>query len=596
MRETKSKKENFKTAKMKEKTKVAQEELAKGITLIALVITIIVLLILAGVTIATLTGDNGILTNAKKAKQATDEAARDEEMQLQGLLDMITEVNPSTDGFNQVKTVNEPKLTKGMIPIKWNGSNWVVCAKDDSTWYAYDNTKQWANIMLSDGTYKDGSVKEGQVVQENELGSMYVWIPRYSYQIKAEKNIDVTFLMGNTNKDKDGNEYQKESASIDTKTTKIVHPAFTLGSRELTGIWVAKFEASGTNQNGQAVGNASSSSGSQQYAPDTTTIAKSLPNVISWRHITIGESEYQSMAITGKNKEKYGIDYASSHLIKNNEWGAVAYLSYSQYGNVPKINGTGSLVSNSHWYDLYTGQGPKTASDEGWYQNDVANHGYSTTLGTLASTTGNTTGIYDMSGGAWERVAGYLDNGNGNLNTYGKSTTDASIKYFEGGKLNSQYASIWNTYEVSEEEKTNQIEVEGEGKISQGSLWNQDKMDLTYQVARQRLTQANYENMAKHKGIGVNEVSTSCSFYAPYVNSSGTKTWSWFKTTEEAANGTPNYARAWDNDYVLIGHASYPFVVRGGYCDVGSGAGVLSSYVTNGNGVSYYGFRPVVVL
>lgn len=42
---------------------------AKGITLIALVITIIVLLILAGVTIATLTGDNGILKQADKAKQ-----------------------------------------------------------------------------------------------------------------------------------------------------------------------------------------------------------------------------------------------------------------------------------------------------------------------------------------------------------------------------------------------------------------------------------------------------------------------------------------------------------------------------------------------
>ena len=41
----------------------------KGITLIALVITIIVLLILAGVTIATLTGDNGILTKAQNAKE-----------------------------------------------------------------------------------------------------------------------------------------------------------------------------------------------------------------------------------------------------------------------------------------------------------------------------------------------------------------------------------------------------------------------------------------------------------------------------------------------------------------------------------------------
>ena len=41
----------------------------KGITLVALVITIIVLLILAGVTIAALSGDNGILSNASKSKQ-----------------------------------------------------------------------------------------------------------------------------------------------------------------------------------------------------------------------------------------------------------------------------------------------------------------------------------------------------------------------------------------------------------------------------------------------------------------------------------------------------------------------------------------------
>ena len=50
----------------------------KGITLIALVITIIVLLILAGVTIATLTGDNGILTKAVTAKENTEKASTKE--------------------------------------------------------------------------------------------------------------------------------------------------------------------------------------------------------------------------------------------------------------------------------------------------------------------------------------------------------------------------------------------------------------------------------------------------------------------------------------------------------------------------------------
>lgn len=55
----------------------------KGITLISLVITIIVLLLLAGVTIATLTGENGILTRASKAKTETEIASIKEEIQTE---------------------------------------------------------------------------------------------------------------------------------------------------------------------------------------------------------------------------------------------------------------------------------------------------------------------------------------------------------------------------------------------------------------------------------------------------------------------------------------------------------------------------------
>ena len=54
----------------------------KGITLIALVITIIVLLILAGVSIAMLTGQNGIFTQAQNAKEKTDDAQEKEKIQL----------------------------------------------------------------------------------------------------------------------------------------------------------------------------------------------------------------------------------------------------------------------------------------------------------------------------------------------------------------------------------------------------------------------------------------------------------------------------------------------------------------------------------
>ena len=377
-----------------------REKKEAGITLIALVITVIVLLILAGVTIAALSGDNGILTRAKDAKEKTEQAQKDEERNLQEITDTMNGV----EGYNRSKKVNSPKVTTGMIPIKWKNNSWVVCSQDDKDWYNYDDKKEWANVMLSDGTYKADTVSIGQTVAERDLGSMYVWIPRYAYKIAGEKNIEVTFLKGNTNEGSDGVIYTTDE-STDTTQTAIVHPAFNLGGTELNGFWVAKFEASGTNKDGNAVGNASSSSSEQQYAPDSTTIAKSLPNKISWRHISIGESEKRSMDIATTSKSSFGLTSgANTHLIKNSEWGAVTYLCYSECGSAPMTNGTGTL-SSDHWYNLYTGQGPKSSGDEENYSYD-ASHNYSTSNGVLSSTTRNVTGVYDMAGGAWERVAG----------------------------------------------------------------------------------------------------------------------------------------------------------------------------------------------
>ena len=65
-----------------EKAIINQKETQKGITLIALVITIIVLLILAGVSIAMLTGQNGILTQAQNAKTTTENKSAEEKVKL----------------------------------------------------------------------------------------------------------------------------------------------------------------------------------------------------------------------------------------------------------------------------------------------------------------------------------------------------------------------------------------------------------------------------------------------------------------------------------------------------------------------------------
>lgn len=77
----------------------------RGITLIALVITIIVLLILAAVSISMLTGENGILTQAQRAKEKTEAAASEEELNL-SLLDEYISKYTGDNNLDFIKVLN----------------------------------------------------------------------------------------------------------------------------------------------------------------------------------------------------------------------------------------------------------------------------------------------------------------------------------------------------------------------------------------------------------------------------------------------------------------------------------------------------------
>ena len=125
---------------LSKKPKTKKEKLKnrwnKGITLIALVITIIVLLILAGVSIAMLTGDNGILTKATEAKNETEQAENDELKKLtqaeaatyleeHEYIDINGEkvTIPAHCAVSQVK--GENTLEDGLVVIDSNGNEWV---------------------------------------------------------------------------------------------------------------------------------------------------------------------------------------------------------------------------------------------------------------------------------------------------------------------------------------------------------------------------------------------------------------------------------------------------------------------------------------
>ena len=94
----------------------------KGITLIALVITVIVLLILAGVSIAMLTGENGILTKANEAKTKTAKAGAYEQVEVEVLGSMGSDGTIDLEELNENLRNNIPGLTYNGRPITEKGA------------------------------------------------------------------------------------------------------------------------------------------------------------------------------------------------------------------------------------------------------------------------------------------------------------------------------------------------------------------------------------------------------------------------------------------------------------------------------------------
>ena len=567
--------------------KVKSKKHQKGITLIALVITIIILLILAAVTIGALSGDNGILSNAARAKEETEKAQAEENKTLAELEELIENGGENTAGFDTQKQVNEPDISSseetGLIPLNWNGSNWVVT--DIENWEYDYNNKQWANAMLSDGTYKVGEVEVGQVVQTAELGSMFVWVPRFAYSINeygvakngtegTTQNITkVEYLKGTTNIGTSGArygaDYNMEEVTEGEATPMIVHPAFTFGGESLKGIWVAKFEASMKEENLNTTAN--------NNVPDKTV--KVVPNSDTWRYINIGNCFKVSLNM--KENDIYKLpEEADTHLIKNSEWGAVTYLAASQYGVVPAKND--SDVYENGIYHSYSGANN--------YEANVSQ-----------STTGNITGIYDMNGGAWDYVAAYYDNGNGNLSGQGSSDI------FPSNKLKSEYEKYWDAYQIGEEERTKGSTYIGYNASSDTDGTMTEKNKGNYRVAKERV-----ETNKNIKGDAFSEIMNTFSYYGRYSKddySDSNKQYAkwelrnWFTATESNGEITTNDNVLWrygtalyNNDYVLVGCYDLPFVRRGGAWGFGTIAGVFAFGGFDGYAHYGNGFRPVVVV
>ena len=545
----------------------------KGITLIALVITIIILLILSGISISALT-NQGLFKNAKLAK----EKAEKEQKKETSLLDQYeSELNKYVENGRWDGTVNKPELMTGMSAIKFTDptdsaeGTTVDTTSNDTEWYNYEN-KKWANAKTEDG-------------------SMWVWIPRYAYRIHKENGVetqkfDVVFLVGLTDTYYDENgklqtaqrQTSEDQTIVTNGDTYTVHPAFTNESSinyanggwdvELAGIWVAKFEAGYASGNNSATVKASSVNYSQdtayvpavetgtttktatarnwldgEYGSTTTAIKYPTFQGLTYSMNYINHNDvYRISKVLTESGNIYGLSSNStdSHLMKNSEWGAVSYLSQSKYG----LDGTeiviNSVYLNNTTKSIYavTGCASSTADASavsttiGALNNRTQSSVYVWTQknGTAASSTGTIYGIYDMAGGISERTSSLINNKNDNLKTYGSQI----IADLNNGK-STKYITIYPTGE-------------------------------TLGQTMAQASQANYTNNTKIYGDAIKETSTL-----------GTGTNSWYSDC---------------SDFVGL---STPFLLHGGYYGGTSISGCFAFGRTSGNGSYNRGFRSVLV-
>ncbi|MEG1597672.1 MAG: LamG-like jellyroll fold domain-containing protein, partial [Bacilli bacterium] len=243
------------------------------------------------------------------------------------------------------------------------------------------------------------NIDKNKIIPIDYIKAMYVWIPRYSYKLwnvnnegKPEQEIDIKFV------------HRDVIENGSTNGTYLTHPAFWWdnnsngireNNEELKGIWVGKFETTGD--------------------ANTPTIK---PNLTSLRNQNVS-----TQFITAQKFKKYGLNNINTdaHMMKNMEWGAVAYLSHSKYG----LN---NEIRNNNSSTYITG----CTGDSQYVEFAGCQKAYNTSIGYLASTTGNITGIYDMVGGSVDNVMGNMKDINGNFYSLNSGFANAPLgKYYD---------------------------------------------------------------------------------------------------------------------------------------------------------------------
>ena len=334
------------------KNYLRKEQKQKGITLVALVITVVVMLILAGVAIAAIVDGNGLFNRARQATESYEEASKNESDQIKTLLNEIDDYlnekpqiyteNKTYDG-KTTGTYNNPIIPKGFGPINENGAIWGS----------------------ADG-YKKG------LVIEDKIGNQFVWVPVDGEMVKFER------LDWNNENGYDASE------CLETVPAEILTSVTING-----GFYIARYEAGIATNMPQEIltSNTTTVYGDGTYKP------VSKQGAIVWNYIQWGEENNETTPENGS------VTVARSmYSEEDTNYGAISTLIYgTQWDTALRFIGAYNVGETG--YDTYatnsTGMGNYSGTGEGDTTNaEPATSGFSKTF--------RQKNIYDMAGNVSE--------------------------------------------------------------------------------------------------------------------------------------------------------------------------------------------------
>ena len=351
----------------------------KGITLVALVVTIVVLLILAGVSINLVLGENGLITQAKEAKEQTKSAEAKEKEKMDSASDFITQTVadlPKTETTKPYMPGSEFSVLEGT-----NLDNGLVIQDASGNQYV------WVEVPMTNDVYPTSGLN---ITEFNEDAYTKIENDLHQYTMsyrKGKSDTETTYKDEYAEDSTDG--WFKNAEEYNQQKYKMLKSIYQNG-----GFWVGRYEA-GIEKIRTGVG-------------DATIIPQSKQNLYPYNYVTRTQAKRLAETVeygSGENKH-------TGRLMLGVQWDLIlAFLHNNGKISDEKLNKDSSTIGN--YYDAtYIINRGMYARNQKWnnYQNDFEEvvkdktkmKSYSILLTTGASDQNCQMNIYDIAGNVRE--------------------------------------------------------------------------------------------------------------------------------------------------------------------------------------------------